>query len=226
MALYPEMKRWSVQIFPRMESTGKMRNKSKGQDFHTNNGGEYSSKEFESSLKRQGVIHQVTAPHTSVWNGKAEWLHRTLFNGAWAIIAEKKFPSKLWWECIHTAAYLKDQIPTWTLKNKSPYEAYYSQQPDVSHLREIRYHTFMLVQLEQCPKIYDKSIEGILASYSQSSKAYCCYYPKMRWIIITQDVIFIKLKDNYPCPYRPGIVDLNILMYNFTIHMIVLMWSV
>ena len=40
--------------------------------FRTDNGGEYSSKDFESYLQKLGVNHQVTAPYTSAKNGKAE----------------------------------------------------------------------------------------------------------------------------------------------------------
>ena len=116
--------------------------------FRTDNGGEYSSKDFESYLRKLGVNHQVTAPYTSAQNGKAEQLHRTLFNRAQAMMSENKFPPTLWGECICTAAYLKDRTPTRMLKDKTPYEAYYGQQPDISHLREIGCRAFMLIQSE------------------------------------------------------------------------------
>ena len=97
----------------------------------------YSSKDFEGYLQWQGINHQVTAPYTSAKNGKAEWLHRTLFNRAQAIMSENKFPGKLCGECVCTAAYLRDHTPTRTLKDKTPYEAYYRSRPDISHLREL-----------------------------------------------------------------------------------------
>ena len=48
----------------------------------TDNGGEYTSKSFEEYQWCEGINHQVTAPYTSAQNGKAERLHRTLFNRA------------------------------------------------------------------------------------------------------------------------------------------------
>ena len=60
-----------------------------------------------------------------------------LFNRARAIMSENKFPPKLWGECVRTAAYLRDCTPTRTLRDKTPYEAYYGTCPDLSHLREI-----------------------------------------------------------------------------------------
>ena len=114
----------------------------------TDNGGEYSSKDFKTHLQEQGVHHQITAPHTSAQNGKAEWLHWTLFNRACAIMSENKFPPKLWRECVQTAAYIRDHTPTRMLKDKTPYEAYYGTCPDLSHLCELGCQGFVLIQSE------------------------------------------------------------------------------
>ena len=173
--------------------------------FRTDNGGEYTSQEFEKYLKNEGITHQTTAPHTSAQNGKAERLHRTLFNRAHAIMSENKFPSKLWGECILTAAYLKDRTPTRTLKDITPYEAYYGSKPNISHLREIGCKAFVLVQSERRRKIYSRSIESVLVGYSTTSKAYRCYYPTTGRIIVSRHVSFIEAKDMKSRPYRPGV---------------------
>ena len=94
-------------------------------------------------------------------------------------MSENNFPPKLWEECIATAAYLKDCTPMHTLKNMTPYKAYYGKQPDIFHFGEIGSRAFMLLQGEHQPKIYNRSVEGLLVGYSQNSKAYYCYYPKM-----------------------------------------------
>ena len=48
-------------------------------------------------------------------------------------------------------------------------------------------------------------MEGVLVGYSQNSKAYQCYYPKTKHIVVTRNVVFIKSKDNHPRLYRPGV---------------------
>lgn len=41
-----------------------------------------------------------------------------------------------WAEAISTAAYVRNHLPTMTLKeNETPYERWYGRKPDVSHLR-------------------------------------------------------------------------------------------
>ena len=44
----------------------------------TDNGGEYTSKEFEQYLKKQGRQHELTVPKTPHQNGVAERMNRTL----------------------------------------------------------------------------------------------------------------------------------------------------
>ena len=44
----------------------------------TDNGGEYTSKEFEQLLKKQGTQHELTVPKTPQQNGVAERMNRAL----------------------------------------------------------------------------------------------------------------------------------------------------
>ena len=48
---------------------------------HTDNGGEYTSREFELYLTREGIHHETTIPHTPEQNGEAERQTRTLIEG-------------------------------------------------------------------------------------------------------------------------------------------------
>ena len=48
-------------------------------------------------------------------------------------------------------------------------------------------------------------MEGVLVGYWQNSKAYQCYYPKTKCIVVTRNIVFIESKDNHPYPYRPGV---------------------
>jgi hypothetical protein len=121
------------------------------------------------------VKHKVTAPYSSAQNGKSEHAHQTIMNCARAIMADNKFPPKLWGECLLTSAYIKDQTPTHSLKDKTPFEVYYGKKPDVSHLREIGCKAFVLIQLTHTLKIYSQCVECVLVGYSQNSKAHRCY---------------------------------------------------
>ena len=44
----------------------------------SDNGGEYTSKEFESYLKENGIIHQLSVPYNPAQNGVAERMNPTI----------------------------------------------------------------------------------------------------------------------------------------------------
>ena len=44
----------------------------------SDNGGEYTSRDVQSSLKAKGVVHETTIPYTPEQNGVAERMNRTI----------------------------------------------------------------------------------------------------------------------------------------------------
>ncbi|GJU49498.1 retrovirus-related pol polyprotein from transposon TNT 1-94 [Tanacetum coccineum] len=62
----------------------------------TDNGGEYTSNEFEYFLRQQGVIHQVTVPYSPQQNGVSERKNRTVMEMARSMLYEKKLPKTFW----------------------------------------------------------------------------------------------------------------------------------
>jgi len=171
--------------------------------YHTDNGGEFTSKHFEDYLHTAGVQHEVTAPYTSAHNGKVERNHCTILSHARAIMADCRFLPTLWGKCIQTAAYLKDHMPTCMLKDKTPYEMYYGRKPDLSNLHEIGCKAFVLIQSINQPKIYNRSVECTLIGYSLNSKAFWCWNKQTRWITVSRNIYFIEVKDAIPCLLHP-----------------------
>ena len=143
--------------------------------FCTNNGGEYTSEAFAEYLCNEGICHQTTASHTSAENGKSEHLHRTIMNHARAIRYDSNLPPNMWGEAVKAVGYLKNRTPTRTLDDKTPFEVWYGEHPDVSHLRELGCKVWVHIPGDN-PKIYNRSVECILVGYSDSSKAYRCLH--------------------------------------------------
>ena len=173
--------------------------------FRTDNGGEYTSEDFERYLQREGIRHETTAPYTSAENGKAERCHRTIMNCACAIRSDSNLPPSLWTESVKAAAYLKNRTPTRTLKEKTPYEMWYGMKPDLYHLRELGCGAWVHIPGDN-PKIYNRSVECILVGYSETSKAYRCLERATGKIHISQNVVFAESQDCCPRNLHPGIV--------------------
>src|ERR1044072_242252 len=64
----------------------------------TDEGREYTSREFESFCVENGIQHEVTAPYTPQHNGLAERRNRTVLDMVRSMLKEKNLPHSLWGE--------------------------------------------------------------------------------------------------------------------------------
>ena len=78
----------------------------------TDNGGEFTSKEFEAHLTREGVRHELTVPKTPEQNGVAERMNRTLVETARSMLIHANLPHRFWAEALSTATYLRNRSST------------------------------------------------------------------------------------------------------------------
>ena len=99
----------------------------------SDNGGEYTSHLFAKFLRDSGISHEKTAPYSPEQNGVSERANCTLVGRAKAMILDGNMSDNLWAEAIHTAVYLNNRSPT-SAKNKTPYELWTGQQPNLAHL--------------------------------------------------------------------------------------------
>ena len=100
----------------------------------SDNGGEYNS-QFVQLCKGRGISHEFTCPYTPEQNGVSERLNCTLIETARSMIYHAKFPLKFWAEAVNTAIYLRNRSPTSALKDKTSFECWFGEKPDVSKLR-------------------------------------------------------------------------------------------
>ena len=72
-----------------------MAEKSTGQElkvFRTDNGGEFTSTEFEGYLRKEGIRHKLTVSKNPEQNRVAERMNRTIVKTALSMLAEAKLP--------------------------------------------------------------------------------------------------------------------------------------
>ena len=98
-------------------------------------GGEYTSRDFNSSCKNNGIIQEFTVPSTPQQNGVVERKNMTLVECARSMLKGKNSSNGFWLEAINTVVYLKNRSPTNILDMKTPFEVLYGFKPEVGHLR-------------------------------------------------------------------------------------------
>ena len=101
----------------------------------SDNGGEYLSSEFKDYPSREGIRHELTVPKTPQQNGVAKRMNRTLVEKRGSMLFYAHLPLKFWAEALSTAVYLRNRSPTKAVEDKTPYEAWSGDRPNVKHLR-------------------------------------------------------------------------------------------
>ena len=115
----------------------------------TDNGGEFTSTEFEAHLRAEGVKHELTIPKNPEQNGVAERMNRTLVETVRSMLSCANLPHKFWGEALSTAAYLRNRSPTKVVKGMTPYEAWTGEKPKVDHLRIFGCQAFVHVPKDE-----------------------------------------------------------------------------
>ena len=163
--------------------------KRKIRTLRTDNGGEYTSSQFEDYLKVEGIRHELTVPKSPQQNGVAERLNQTLVEMARSMLLNSKLPKKFWGEAISTAVYLKNRTPVKAL-NKTPFEVWHGKKSKVSHLRVFGSDAYAHVPRDERAKFDTKTRKCIMVGYGSVTKGYRLYDPTEGKIIHSRDVQF------------------------------------
>ena len=146
----------------------------------TDNGGDYTSAEFQRYLKIEGVRHELTVLKTPEQNGVAERMNRTIVETLRAMLADVKLPQKFWAEALSTAVYLRNQSPTKAVKGMTPFESWMGEKPMVNHLRVFGCTTYAHIPKDERQKLDLKSRKCVLLGYGSETKGYRLYDPKRK----------------------------------------------
>ena len=163
------------QVFERFVQWKALVEKSSGKKLkilRTDNGGEFTSTQFEDFLKTEGIRHERTIPKTPQQNGVAERLNRTLVEMSRSMLLDAKLSKKYWAESISTAVYLRNRCPTKAVMGKTPYEAWHGQPPAVDHLRVFGCDAYAHVSKDERGKLDSKAKKCVLLGYGDTAKGY------------------------------------------------------
>ena len=101
----------------------------------SDHGGKYLNGTFDQHLKKAGTVRKLTMHNTPQLNGVREHLNRTLLKRIHALTHASGLPKSLWGKALRHAAWLKNRTVMRALDSKTPFEALYSQPPNLSTLQ-------------------------------------------------------------------------------------------
>jgi transposase InsO family protein len=101
----------------------------------TNDGGEYTSKEFFAFCKLAGIRRELTIPHNPQQNGVAERNNRSIEETVKALLNDQGLSMFLWGEAAMKTIYVQNISPHHILKNMTPEEDFSGKKANVENLR-------------------------------------------------------------------------------------------
>jgi transposase InsO family protein len=159
-------------------------------------GGEYTSGNFDSYFKNNGIIQQFTVSHTPQQNGVAKRKNMTLVECARSMLKGKNISNGFWAEAINTAIYLNNRIPTKILDSKTPFEVLYGYKLEVGNLKIFGSKAFAHIPKDERRKLDTKSVKCIFIGYCDDHKAYKLFDISTHKLIARRDVIFHENTDD------------------------------
>ncbi|KAF5767489.1 putative RNA-directed DNA polymerase [Helianthus annuus] len=156
------------------------------------NGGEFTSNQMMNFYAEQGIILETTCPHTPQQNGVVERKHRHLLETARALKFEASLPKRFWGECILTATYIINRLPSKVIGNKTPYELLHGEKPNYDHMRVLGCLAYYRSVETNGDKFEIRGRPGVFMGYPSGTKGYKVFDPSGGKIITSRDVKFAE----------------------------------
>ena len=163
----------------------------------TDRGNEYLGKmDAIPYLRSLGIQHEQTAANSSKSNGIAERMNRTIFDIVRPMMLTANAPTPFWAEAVDTALKIRNRLPTKSLNNISPHEAWFNESPNVDKLRQFGCIAYALdLRIPRGNKIDSRSAECCFLGYESVERhVYRLWDPERNQIIISRDVEFMESK--------------------------------
>ena len=142
----------------------------------SDNGTEFTSKNFKSLLRENGIKHELSAPYSPHQNGTVERAWRSLFDMARCLLLEANLPKTLWTYAVMASAYIRNRCFNPRL-GKTPFEALTGKRPNLGNMHMFGSTCFAYVQ--NARKLDARSKRGVFVGYDRESPAYLIYYPDL-----------------------------------------------
>ncbi|KAL3834104.1 hypothetical protein ACJIZ3_008840 [Penstemon smallii] len=188
--VYPIKKKSDVfSVFKTFKARVKLESEKKIKCMRTDNGGEYTSNEFDNFCQQEGIKRQFTVAYTPQQNGVAERMDRTLLERTRAMLRTAGIAKSFWAEAVNTACYVIIRSPSTAIDLKTPMEMWTGTPTDYSHLHTFGSPVYLMYNAQERSKLDKKSRRCIFLGYADGVKGYRLWDPTAHKAIISKNLV-------------------------------------
>ena len=137
----------------------------------SDNGGEFTSNEFNEFCEIHAIKRQFSAAKTPQQNDLVERKNRTVKEAVRTMLNEEKLLDAYWKEVVYTVVYILSRGQLRVNKDKTPYELWYGRPTLVKYFRVFGSNWYIRRNEDDLGKFDSKNNEGIFLGYSSTKKA-------------------------------------------------------
>ena len=139
--------------------------------FHSDNAGEFISKEFQQYATDNGIALTYSSPHASESNGIAERAIQQIDTTARALRTACDLPKAAWAEMYKTAAFFERLAPP-ANGEPSPFVKIHGHDPPYSFFKAIGSRAYVHIHETDRRPLDKRATKGLLVGYSDTSRCY------------------------------------------------------
>ena len=106
------------------------------------------------------------------------------------MLADSELPKRFWAEALSTATDLCNRLPTNAVQDKTPYEPWTGNKPNVSHISIFGCDTYAHVAKDKRRKLDSRTRRSIFLEYGQGVKVYRLYDKARKKMFYGRNALF------------------------------------